>query len=243
MPASLLIILAIAKVGIPVFDFDSLSYSNRWSQRPPEGKAFLGFSAIVLSMVLSFYWVHGLIVGLLAYLTVVRAGIPLKRFLGFYTIPLTFLLLAALTLLFSISTTSEGFIWHFAFGRYFFGISAGGLSQVGPIASRCVSTLTALYFLVLTIPIQQMVRLLKRCRVPIFLIELFVMMYRFINVFVTSVVESYQILQLRNGFSTYKTSIRSLSLLVVMTYERMILHYEDWQLALQTKNFNGDFHI
>lgn len=226
-----------------MFDLDALAHSNKWSQKSPRKKVFIGVAALVVSLAVSNFHIHLAVAATMSVLIVAGAGISWKAYGKLYIIPLSFLMLGAATMLLSISTTGDGLQWKIDLGGFVVGISAEVMPQIKILISRCIAALSGLYFMTLTTPLNQLVKVLKKVRVPIILIELVVLMYRFIHIFLVSLQESYQALQMKNGFYDMKTSRRSLSLLVVMTYEKMMSSYREWLLVLEIKNFDGDFHV
>lgn len=226
-----------------MLDMDAYAYSNPWSQKSPEGKALLGLGTMLLAMVSQQLWIQGLLILFLGFVVVCLAKIPFPYYIKLFRIPVSFLILGMVTMLVTLSTTGEGLIWHISVGNVFLGISPSGLPVAGLLLGRCMATLSALYFTALTIPLNQMIRLMKKVHIPILIIELMVLMYRFIHIFLSSVQESLEALQLRNGFINGKTARKSLFLLVVMTYEKMMASYGDWVMVLDTKNYNGNFYV
>lgn len=226
-----------------MLDLDALAYSNNWSSRPPGKKAFIGILALGISLASSNIWIHLAVMATMSALLMVGAGIHWKAYGKLFIVPVSFIFISVATLLVSVSTTGQGLLWKVEIGRIVLGISPDSIPQVKVLLSRCIGALSGLYFMALTIPLNQFVGVLKKIRIPVILIEIVVIMYRFIHIFLLSVQESYQALQMKNGFVDLKTSRRSLSMLVVMTYEKMMASYTDWLTVLETKNFDGDFHV
>lgn len=226
-----------------MLDMDAYAYSNPWSQKSPDGKALLGLGAILLAMVSQSLWIQGLLILILGFLVVCQAKIPLSYYIKLFRIPVTFLILGMVTMLITLSTTGEELLWSLSLGNIYLGITPSGIPMAGLLLGRCMATLSALYFMALTIPLNQTIRLMKKVRIPVLLIELMVLMYRFIHIFLSSVQESLEALQLRNGFINGKTARKSLALLVVMIYGKMMASYSDWVMVLDTKNYNGNFYV
>lgn len=226
-----------------MLDLDAYAYSNPWSRKAPEGKVLLGLGALLLAMLAGKLWIHGLIFLFLSFLVVASVKIPFLYYIKLFRIPVSFLMLGVLSMLVSLSTTGDGLVARVPLGAVTIGISFASLPLVFLLLGRCLATLSALYFMALTVPLNQMIRLMKKIRIPILLIELMVLMYRFIHVFLTSVQESVEALQLRNGFINGKTARKSVVLLMVMTYNKVMASYDDWLMVLETKNYNGNFHV
>ncbi|QSX08833.1 cobalt ECF transporter T component CbiQ [Alkalibacter rhizosphaerae] len=226
-----------------MLDMDAYAYSNKMAERSAEWKLGFALLGLTSSLLTSKGLLHMIVVITMTVMVIGFARIPWRAYVQLYLIPVSFLLLSVLTLLVSISGSGDGLEWYWKMGNYHIGISRESIRIVGVLTGRCVASLSCLYFLSLTTPLNQLVGVLKRFRFPVILIELIVLIYRFLHIFLASVHDSYHALQLRNGFATMKISRKSLAMLVVMTYSKMMESYNDWQMVLATKNFNGDFHV
>lgn len=226
-----------------MLDLDALAYSNKWSRRSPGKKVLIGILALSVSLVSQNLLIHLMVLATISALVVAGAGIPWKAYGKLFIIPTSFLFLSVATMLVSVSTTGAGLDWKIDLGRVVVGISPDSFPLIRILLSRCVAALSGMYFITLTVPLNQLVRVFKKIHLPVLFIELVVLVYRFIHLFLLSVQESYQALQMKNGFVDMKTSRKSLSLLVVMTYEKMMQSYRDWLTVLEIKNFDGDFHV
>lgn len=226
-----------------MLDLDAFAYNNRLSRMSASRKGTVAGVAMVLSMVARAWWLHLLVVVVMSAVVVGMARIPWKAYVKLFAVPTTFLLLSVGTMLVSVSSAADGLTWYRHMGGFYIGISRSSVDMVQVLFGRCMAALSGLYFLSLTTPLNQLVGVLKKVHVPVILIELVVLIYRFIHIFFTAVQDSVHALQLRNGFINAKTARTSIVLLVVMTYTRMMNSYDDWQMVLATKNFNGDFHV
>ena len=80
-------------------------------------------------------------------------------------------------------------------------------------------------------------------QIPDNVIEIAMLIYRFIFIFLEEVHEIYKSQEMKMGYMGMKNSYNSLGLLVNMLYKRMMKKYEDMSIALDMKLFDGKFHI
>lgn len=96
---------------------------------------------------------------------------------------------------------------------------------------------------VLTVPVQQLVKVMRTIHIPVLLIELMVLIYRFIFIFIEEAAAIRHAQQLRFGYHGLKNSYKSLAMLVNVLFQRVMLRYRDMSVVLDVKLFQGDFHV
>ncbi|WP_330676180.1 CbiQ family ECF transporter T component, partial [Paraclostridium sordellii] len=75
------------------------------------------------------------------------------------------------------------------------------------------------------------------------LIELMILTYRFIFIFLEEVKDIYKSQQLKFGYINLNNSYNSTALLIKVLFFRMMKKYEDMSITLDIKLYNGKFHI
>ncbi|MCU9816045.1 hypothetical protein LEQ07_14150 [Paraclostridium sp. AKS73] len=111
------------------------------------------------------------------------------------------------------------------------------------ILLRAMSCIISIYFLILTTPFNQLIIVLKKLHIPHTLIELMILIYRFIFIFIEEAEEIYKSQQLKFGYTNLKTSYNSMSLLIKTLFFRMMRRYEDMSTSLDIKLYDGKFHV
>jgi len=84
---------------------------------------------------------------------------------------------------------------------------------------------------------------MKKLHIPDNFVELAMLTYRFIFIFLEEFMEIYKSQELRFGYINIKNSYRSLGLLANLLYNRLIKRYEDMCISLDMKLYDGEFHI
>ncbi|WP_195683179.1 CbiQ family ECF transporter T component [Alkalibacter mobilis] len=222
---------------------DRHAYSNGLTDANPLKKGAFAGTLLGIALVFDISTLHLLIALGTSIIVIIMGKVDFRVYLKLFMIPGSFLILSILTLLVSISTDQKNFLISGEIFGFYFGVVKTSLSLSWLIFTRCLATLSIAYFTALTIPVNQMVVIMKKLRLPSVLIELIVLMYRFINIFIKSFYESYNALILKNGFADLRKSRKSISLLAAMMFNKILGGYKDWRVVLETKNFNGDFHV
>ena len=148
-----------------MFAIDKYAYQNRLKNLPVAYK----FVIYVLLLAVSFSGVRSLQLGLIvlmAPLTCYVARLPWLRYLKWYLHDRIFIL--------------EQLLLSLPLVQCYLVISQSSVQQTIFILLRIYSSLVSTYFFVLTVPFAQMLRLFKAMHVPRVLLDLIVLMYRFI---------------------------------------------------------------
>ncbi len=113
----------------------------------------------------------------------------------------------------------------------------------GQMLARALATSACLYFVMLTTPFIALLRVLKRIGLPLILQELLLLTYRFIFILLATASEIRTAQQSRNGYSSWKQSLHSLSLLITQLLYRSMHHYRQFALSTAARGFSGTFYV
>lgn len=189
-----------------MFVIDRYAYNNRWTAVPVLHK----FILYVLLMVISFSGflpLQILLIVVMVSLTCYIAKIPVFKYLGWFRYPSIFILLSMATFVFSYGENSQQFLMAIPVGSHgYFGIFHASAKQVLPIMMRIYCSLISSYFMALTIPFNQMMKLFKSLHLPDILMELIVLMYRFIFLVLIEFLTIRDTLDLKFSFVNKKKS-------------------------------------
>ncbi len=228
---------------------DRFAYNNRFALLNPEIKVISSLTLIVLSVMNSNIYFSCIIILGVILMTVLGAGIPYKTYLKMLLVPFVYLLISILTVVFSfgfsknIELSRFVFIKRFDFLNFYIGIAYGSLSSGLITALRAVSAIVSMYFLILTTPCNQQVKVMKKVRLPDLFIELYVLTYRFIAIFFEEAVLIHTAQKMRFGYNNYHNSMNSLAILLKTLFVRIMKRYRDMESILEIKHFDGSFYV
>lgn len=227
---------------------DSLAYTNRLRFLPPEHK--LGFAiALFILGYLAPPYIQLLITGWLALWVIGYARIPMDIYLKLLTIPMGFWLMSIPALVVGVSfvdTIAEvgsDAIWGIQISQVSLYVSRQGLDQAQTILTRAIALSSCLYFIVLTVPFVDIVRVLRQVGCPSLVTELLALMYRFIFVLAETAVELVTAQQSRSGYYTWRSRFRSVSLVISQLLRRTLETYRQIALGLTSRGFNGELRV
>ncbi|POT59524.1 energy-coupling factor ABC transporter transmembrane protein [Citrobacter amalonaticus] len=221
---------------------DRLSYQSRWFHVAPERKFLFWLLLMILAFTLPPTG-QGIELAFTATLTCWLLRISFLRWCRWMALPVGFLLVGVLTILFSISRDPHTLVASFPIGHYWLGISSSGWVTANETFWRSLAALAATFWLVLNLPFPQLIVLLKRAHVPRLLTEQILLTWRFIFILLDEALAIHRAQTLRFGYRSLPKSYRSLAMLVGLLFTRVLIRYQQMVTTLDIKLYQGDFHL
>lgn len=221
---------------------DRYAYTNKLKDFNPMVKFIFAIGALFVATVFNNTYINFIIFISMVLLTTVVAGIPIKSYFKIYLLPFIFLLISILTVLISKSN-NDVFLWSFKIGKSFLGIKEEALIESTIIIFRVLASISSTFFIALTTPVNHLIKVFKRLRLPSTIIELIILIYRFIFVFLEESKEIGFAQEMKFGYVGVKNSYHSIALLIKCLFVRVLFKYEDMINSLDAKLYNGDFKI
>lgn len=200
---------------------DKYAYHNRLLGVNPMVK--LGLYVLMLG--LSFSGILSLKLGLIACLiplTCYVAKLHWKTYLKWLLVTLPFVFLSLVTIMVTYAKSAEATLWHVqAFGGYL-GISRDSLDLTIRLLSQVYASLVSTYFFILTVPFQQLILIFRTLKMPKELLEIMVLMYCFIFMFIQEFMVMRDTLDLKFAFGSFRQSYQSMGLLGGQLFTRLM---------------------
>lgn len=227
---------------------DSLAHTNQLRSLPPEHK--LGFAiALFILGYLAPAHVQGLIVLWLFVWVVKYAQIPAQIYLKLLSLPISFLILSlpalvgGIGMVNNLATFATDIVWGIPISSIYLYLSHQGIDQAKMVLVRAITLTSCLYFILLTVPMVEIIRVLNRWGCPVLITELMGLMYRFIFILTDTASELLTAQQSRLGYRTWRTGIRSLSILVGQLLQRTLYNYRQLSLGLAARGYTGALRV
>ncbi|MDO4273166.1 MAG: cobalt ECF transporter T component CbiQ [Eubacteriales bacterium] len=175
-------------------------------------------------------------------LTVYKGGIPLFRYLHFLKIPLAFLLLSTLAIMFNLSHT-PGDLISLPLGSWYLSASREDLAYAFQLIATALGAVSCLYFLSFNTPMPDILDVLRAMHCPRLIIELMLLIYRFIFVLleISSAISTSQ--KSRLGNINYKTSLKSFGALASALFIRAMKKSNALYDAMESRCYMGTIHV
>ena len=177
-----------------------------------------------------------------SYLIVGRGGIPLFRYRNLMLVPLVFLLLSTLAIILNFSKTPLD-AFAIPVGNLYITSSFRSLYQGLQLILTAMASVSCLYFLALNTPMTDILNELRKLRIPGLLLELMLLIYRFIFVLleIASCILTAQ--KSRLGNRDLKTSVKSFGSMVSVLFIRSLKKSGALYDAMESRCYDGTIRV
>ncbi len=221
---------------------DKYAYNNRLRFVDPAEKAILVFVVLLLCLLLNTPLVGVLAVLWMWVLAVWLAKIPFPVLGKILLTEFSFFVLATMGVALSVTFGSPLSVnpWAIKLGPLWFSSSPVLLNTALLILTRVMGGVAAMNFLTLTTPLVDLIELSRRWHVPGILVDLTVLMYRFIFVLLGSLEVMRKAQQSRLGYNTtYWRAMNSAALLGSRLFIETFQRSRVLQTALESRGYEG----
>lgn len=165
--------------------------------------------ALIIVSVASQGWITGVFLMVAALLLAVCAGgLKLHDYVQIMALPVAFMLIGGVALLFDIRPEPAGVLSFNLFGLWLC-VSESAQSQTALVISRAFGAVSCLTLLSMTTPMPEMISVLRRARCPGFIIDLMYLIYRYIFILLRLHHDMLDAAKSRLGFGDYQSSLRA----------------------------------
>lgn len=221
---------------------DKLSYSSRLRYKSPSLKAFFAVSTLLLCVAARSVLFSLFVLILMGSLTVFIGGTSPSYYIKLMRVPLAFLLLSTLTILFGIALkpTEQPFVKLLFLYVY---LEKDKLILGLRLILSALGAVSCLYFLSLTTPFTDLIKVLNRLHFPAILTELLLLIYRYIFVLYETasgiaVAQESRLLN-RNFRSALKGSSGLFATLFIRAMKKSSLLYD----AMEARCYDGTIKV
>ena len=226
------------------FPIDMYAYHNRLRDAHPAEKMLFAGLTILICLIASSPVVALLALGFVTVAVVRVAGIPLRAFWYFVRLPAGFILIGVLTLaITTVVPADPTTLAALPIGPWHVGVMESSLARAVQVASVSFSCVASMLALALTTPMVDITDQLRKWRVPQLFIELMVLMYRFIFVFIETAQAMYIAQNARLGYSNWRRSLQSLGMLAANLYLRSQARASALFTALTARGYSGELRV
>lgn len=220
---------------------DKYAYTNKLKDYPPQAKIIFACEGLVLSRLINNYYFDLFTIFTMIILVIVVAKLPFKNYLRMLFIPISFLVVSLITIMVSIN--GDSYIYYFRIMNVSIGVTRDSLASGLKLFTTVLSSLTSVYFLILTTPIIDIIKILKKLKVPGIFIELMVLIYRSIFIFIEEANNIHLAQTMKFGYENKKNSLKSISLLIRNLFTKVLLKHNEMSIALDCKLYDGEFRL
>ncbi|MGP8320799.1 MAG: cobalt ECF transporter T component CbiQ [Methanosarcinaceae archaeon] len=173
--------------------------------------------------------------------TVFFGNVPLKLYFQLMLAPMGFAIVGTVIILFFFGSGSEVIAFN-VFG-YRLVANSQGVDMALHVISRTVGGMSCMFFLSLSTPVVELFSVLKSTRIPDSIIELSMLIYRYIFVFLEVAMSIKYAQTVRLGYKGFKTSLNSVAMLASTLFIRSWEQGEKLYISMSSRCYNGKFAI
>lgn len=217
---------------------DKLCYSSKLRYQSPFLKTAFSLGLLLLCVISRSMIVSLCIMLLMGSLTVVRGGTSFKRYRHLMLVPLVFLLLSTIAIMVNLSPEPLSRV-AIPLGQSYLTVSWSGFIQCVNLTLTALAAVSCLYFLTLTTPLTDILLVLRKCKCPHLMIELMMLIYRFIFILLELASSLYHSQACRLGHKNLKTSWNSMGKLMAVLLVRAMQRSNRLFDAMESRCYNG----
>lgn len=176
------------------------------------------------------------------WLTVKKSGTPLRHYLRLMRIPVAFLILSTLAVLVNISKIPLD-AYALPIGAYYVTGSTESLVFGFRLILSALSAVSCLYFLSLTTPVTDLICILQKLHCPSLLIELFMLIYRFIFILLSEASAIRTSQEARLSKRNLKTAIHSFGGMASALFIRAMKRSGRLYDAMESRCYDGTIRV
>lgn len=205
-------------------------------------KLMTGLGGIILCL-LSASYVGPLMIALIFTIALLTlAKIDPKVYLELFIAPFWFAVFSVAVLVLISGGTQV--IWRWDIASWFtLSITQESINEGFYIFCRVIGGMSSLLFIALTTPMTDLFAVMKRCRIPDIVIDLAMIIYRTIFILAAQIVQVYRAQVMRLGYSTWRESLQSFSMLSGSAFISSWNAGEDLIRAMDARCFTGKFAV
>lgn len=237
-----LLLLCARHAHASILSIDALARRSRLHVLHAGLKLWGALALLFISLAAPEPWLALLVFLLCLLLTTLGGGLSLQRYLRLLALPLGFLLLSALPLLWDFSASTEGLLALPCFGGYL-RLTVASQETARLILARALGALGALYALNLSTTLPELLEALRRVKVPALLLTLSSLLYRYTFIIIETQGHMQAAAASRLGYKGKLRSLRTTGLLygklLARSFRRASAHFA----AMESRCYQGELRF
>ena len=221
------------------FDMDYIAHHNELTETNPYFKLFLTIFLLILTLALDNLYFDIFIFIAMSLVILFIAKINYRSYFKFLTIPMAFVIITCLFLIFFFGNGKV----IYETGIFGIVVTTDSLHYGVYTFFRVIGCLPLLGFLALTTPIAKILHCLATLKVPKIVIEIALLMYNTIFIFLNEIDTMQKAQETRLGYNSYFNSFKSLGALASTIFLRSLDKSETLQHSLDSRGYTGELPL
>ncbi len=220
---------------------DNIAHYNKLRHVNPKLKVIFSISMLLICVFSTSIIVPLIITVIMVYLTLFKAKVPKSIYLKFMSAPVGFGVITVILMAFIYGQGDTLFsinLFGFDISLHKYGAELGFL-----VFSRMLGGVSSTLFLTLTTPMTELFYVLKEMKVPNSVLDITMMMYRYVFVLLEEMIRTENAQKTRLGYKDIKTTYKSLGLLASNLFIRTWDRGETLFITMNSRGYNGDLKL
>ncbi len=184
-----------------------------------------------------------LVFALMSASLMLKGGVRLADYLSWLLLPAAFLVTGTAAVAFDIAAHPEPFLFWVPVGNAFIGVTSAGLAMAAHLGVRALASVSCLYFIAFTTPVADLGRSMASVGIPVQLIEMTLLVYRFVFLLFETASEMATAQRSRLGYAGIATSFRSLATLASNLFLFSARRAEEVYVAMECRGYDGSIRV
>ena len=219
---------------------DYYAYASQIKHWNPTFKVSFSLVTMVLCIAFDNPYVSMVVIASMAYITIIKGQLPLHEYLRVLAIPITFILLSVVAIIFDFSKEPMG-LYDFSIGFGYLFTSSAMIKTGLYLMLKVFAAISALQMMTLSTPSSEIISVLRKAHVPKLVIELMNMIYRYIFILLEVSTKMKNAADSRLGNCDFKTACSTFgnigANLLVISMRKANAYYD----AMESRCYDGDF--
>lgn len=218
---------------------DFYAYASKIRHWNPAFKVAFSVTILLLCIILNSPYVSVAVILAMAYLSVIKGGIPIHEYLSILMIPIVFILLSTVTMGVDFSNQPIGqYNLNLGFGYLY--TAQAKLMEMVFLMLKVFGAISAMEMMTLSTPSSEIISVLRKAHVPKLIIELMNLIYRYIFILLDVYAKMKNSADSRQGYCDFKTSCYTFgsvaSNMLVVSLKKANAYYN----AMEARCYDGD---
>lgn len=184
-----------------------------------------------------------LVFGLMSTALMLKGGVRPADYLRWLLLPAGFLVIGTVAVAIDAAASPEAFVISAPLFGAHIGITAAGVAMAAHLCFRALASVSCLYFIAFTTPVADLGRAMASVGLPPLLIEMTLLVYRFVFLLFGTASEMATAQRSRLGYAGTAASFRSLSALASNLFLFSARRAEKVYVAMECRGYDGAIRV
>ena len=221
---------------------DKLCYLSKLRYVKPMEKFAFAMLTLIFCIVSRSIAMGVFVIGVNSWLTIVRGGISAARYRNLMMVPLAFLILSTAAIIINIGKRPLD-AFAVPIGSWYVTGSFAGILHGAQLITTALAAVSCLYFLSFNTTMTDILSVLSKLHVPALMIELMLLIYRYIFVLLDVAYYISTSQSARLGHKDFKTSIKSFASMVQALFIRSMKRSRNLYDAMESRGYDGEIRV